>query len=209
MLDTVSTTYLAKSEEVAGRRISLLVNNSKWFNFARAMNFKAFLLFIGLVFGLPFAGQAQRVGYVDTDYILTRIPEYAQAQRQLDNLSKQWEDEIAAILQEVNLLTQAYNAERILLTEEMQKERMGEIKKKDKLAKELQRKYFGPDGELFKKRQELVKPLQDQVFTAVQEVAQRRKLDMMLDKAGAITFLYANNRLDYSDEVLERLGIMR
>jgi outer membrane protein len=173
------------------------------------MNFKAFLLFIGLVFGLPFAGQAQRVGYVDTDYILTRIPEYAQAQRQLDNLSKQWEDEIAAILQEVNLLTQAYNAERILLTEEMQKERMGEIKKKDKLAKELQRKYFGPDGELFKKRQELVKPLQDQVFTAVQEVAQRRKLDMMLDKAGAITFLYANNRLDYSDEVLERLGIMR
>jgi outer membrane protein len=106
-------------------------------------------------------------------------------------------------------LTQAYNAERILLTEEMQKERMGEIKKKDKLAKELQRKYFGPDGELFKKRQELVKPLQDQVFTAVQEVAQRRKLDMMLDKAGAITFLYANNRLDYSDEVLERLGIMR
>jgi outer membrane protein len=205
----VSTTFLVKLAGVVGRPISLLVSNSKKINFARAMNFKAFLLILGLVFGSQLFVHAQRVGYVDTDYILTRIPEYAQAQRQLDNLSKQWEDEIAAILQDVNLLTQAYNAERILLTEEMQKERSEEIKKKDKLAKELQRKYFGPDGELFKKRQELVKPLQDQVFTAVQEVAQRRKLDMVLDKAGAITFLYANNRLDYSDEVLERLGITR
>jgi outer membrane protein len=173
------------------------------------MKIKSFLLVLGLVFGFAFSAQAQRMGYVDTDYILTRIPEYAQAQRQLDNLSKQWEDEIAAILQEVNMLTQAFNAERILLTEEMQKERAEEIKKKDRDAKALQRKYFGPDGELFKKRQELVKPLQDQVFTAVQEVAQKRKLDIVLDKAGAITFLYANNKIDYSDEVLQSLGITR
>lgn len=173
------------------------------------MKIKSFLLTLGLVFGFAFSTQAQRVGYVDTDYILTRIPEYAQAQRQLDNLSKQWEEEIAAILQEVSMLAQAFNAERILLTEEMQKERADAIKKKDQDAKMLQRKYFGPDGELFKKRQELVKPLQDQVFTAVQEVAQKRKLDIVLDKAGAITFLYANSKIDYSDEVLQSLGITR
>ncbi|MCH8554381.1 MAG: OmpH family outer membrane protein [Schleiferiaceae bacterium] len=171
------------------------------------MNLKLPLFILGLVFGLNTIVQAQRIGYVDTDYILTRVPEYAQAQRQLDNLSKEWEDEISALLQEVDALTQSFNAERVLLTEEMQNERQDEIKKKSKQAKELQRKYFGPDGELFKKRQELVKPLQDQVFTAVQEVAQKRKLDIVLDKAGAITFLYGSDKIDYSDEVLERLGI--
>jgi outer membrane protein len=171
------------------------------------MDWRSLLLFFGLVFGLSNFVQAQRIGYVDTDYILTRIPEYAQAQRQLDNLSTEWEEEIAVLLQEIDALSQAFNAERVLLTEEMQKERQEEIKSKNKQAKELQRKYFGPDGELFKKRQELVKPLQDQVFTAVQEVAQKRKLDIVLDRAGAITFLYGDDRIDYSDEVLERLGI--
>jgi outer membrane protein len=201
------TTFPVSPVEVVGKRISLLVSNSKLTIFARIMNLKLPLFILGLVFGLSTTVLAQRIGYVDTDYILTRVPEYAQAQRQLDNLSKEWEDEISALLQEVDALTQSFNAERVLLTEEMQNERQDEIKKKSKQAKEMQRKYFGPDGELFKKRQELVKPLQDQVFTAVQEVAQKRKLDIVLDKAGAITFLYGSDKIDYSDEVLERLGI--
>lgn len=161
-----------------------------------------------IIFGLMFGTSlfAQRFAYVDTDYILKQIPEYKQAQQQIDQLAKQWEGEIASLFSDVDALTRAFQAEKILLTEEMQKERQEEIKQKEKQARELQQKYFGPEGELFKKRKELVKPIQDQVYNAVKEIATRRKLDFVFDKSSDLIMLYTNPANDVSDEVLQKLG---
>lgn len=158
-----------------------------------------FLASIGSAFG-------QKYAYVDSQYILKKIPEYAQAQRQLDLLSKQWEGEIQSLYSEIDALTQAYNAEKILLSPEMQSEREESIKTKKVEARNLQMKYFGPEGDLFKKRMELVKPIQDQIFNAVKEVATRRKYDIVFDKSGDIVMLYTSPNSDISDEVLEKLG---
>lgn len=162
----------------------------------------AFLLTLAT---LP-AAHAQRFAYVDTEFILQKIPEYGQAQREIEQISAQWQGEIEALLSDADALQQAYNAERILLTEEMQTERLQEIENLRKQARDLQIKYFGPDGELFKKRAELVKPIQDQVYNAVREVARKRNLDFVFDKNGAVTMLYANSDKDISNEVLEQLG---
>lgn len=158
-----------------------------------------FIASIGSAFG-------QKYAYVDSQYILKKIPEYAQAQRQLDLLSKQWEGEIQSLYSEIDALTQAYNAEKILLSPEMQSEREESIKAKKVEARNLQMKYFGPEGDLFKKRMELVKPIQDQIFNAVKEVATRRKYDIVFDKSGDIVMLYTSPNSDISDEVLEKLG---
>ncbi|MDX5324807.1 MAG: OmpH family outer membrane protein [Bacteroidota bacterium] len=168
---------------------------------------KIAFLFFGLIFANSVFGQ--RFAYVDSDFILSQIPEYNQAQEQLDQLSKKWEGEIASLYSEVEALRQAYQAEKVLLTEEMQKEREAIIARKEQEARNLQLKYFGADGELFKKRKELVKPIQDQVYNAVQEVARRRKLDFVFDKSSELIMLYANPDNDVSDEVLEKLGYRR
>lgn len=150
--------------------------------------------------------QGQRFAYVDTQYILKKIPEYKSAQQQLDNLSKQWQGEVEALLSEADMLQKSLEAERILLTNEMVKEREDMIKAKETEARTLQRKYFSPEGDLFKKRQELVKPIQDQVFNAVQDVARKKRLDAVFDKGGALTLLYVSDKIDISDEVLQALG---
>jgi len=150
--------------------------------------------------------QGQRFAYVDTQYILKKIPEYKSAQQQLDNLSKQWQGEVEALLSEADMLQKSLEAERILLTNEMVKEREEMIKAKETEARTLQRKYFSPEGDLFKKRQELVKPIQDQVFNAVQDVARKKRLDAVFDKGGALTLLYVSDKIDISDEVLQALG---
>ncbi len=151
-------------------------------------------------------GQQQRIGIVDTEKILKRIPEYNTAQKQLDQLSGTWEGEVEALMLEASGMEKTYRAEKVLLTDEMRKEREEAIAKKQKEARELQRKYFGPKGELFKKRMELVKPIQDQVYNAIQDVALRRKFDLILDKANALTILYVSDKMDISDEVLVKLG---
>ncbi|GGH71280.1 MAG: OmpH family outer membrane protein [Bacteroidetes bacterium] len=168
------------------------------------MRTKLLILFFALFTAVSAYGQ--RFGYVDTQYILEQIPEYGQAQREIDRLSTQWAGEIEALQSEADGLQQAFEAERILLTEEMQTERQANIDAKRKEARELQIKYFGPQGELFKKRAELVKPIQDQVYNAVREVSRRRKLDFMFDKNGSVTMLYANDDNDFSDDVLRELG---
>ncbi len=160
-------------------------------------------MFTGL---LVTQAQNQRIGIVDTEKILKRIPEYNTAQKQLDQMSADWEGEVEALLLESSGLEKSYRAEKVLLTEEMRKEREEVIAKKQKEARELQRKYFGPKGELFKKRMELVKPIQDQVYNAIQDVALRRKYDLVLDKANALTILYVSEKMDISDEVLVKLG---
>lgn len=163
------------------------------------------LLFILLSF-LALGAQAQRFGIVDTQFILSKIPEYSQAQSQLDQMSKTWQGEVEALLSETDALQKSLDAERILLTDEMAEEREKVIKEKEQEARKLQRQYFGPEGDLFKKRQELVKPIQDQVYNAVQDVARKKRLDVVFDKASSLTMLYASDKIDISEDVLSELG---
>lgn len=165
---------------------------------------RALLLFFGLVFGFQLS--AQRFGIVDSELILTKIPAYSQAQQQLDQLSAQWQGEVEALRSEIEALRQAYTAEKVILTEQMQKEKLSEIESKEKAARELQRTYFGPEGEVFKKRQELIKPIQDQIFNAVQDVARRRNLDVVFDKSSDLIILFDNEKANISDDVLKKLG---
>lgn len=155
---------------------------------------------------LVFPAWGQKIAWIDSKYILGKIPEYNQAQEQLNSLSAQWQGEVEAFFSEVDAMRKALEAERILLTEEMQKDREALIAQKEKEARDLQRKYFGPEGDLFRKRAELVKPIQDQLFNAVQDIALAKKYDAIFDKGGAVTMLYAGDRYDISDDVLKKLG---
>lgn len=150
---------------------------------------------------------AQRFAYVDSDYILTHVPEYASAQKQLDALSQQWQNEIDTRFQEIDKLYKAYQADQVLMTGEMKKRREGEIVEKEKGVKEYQRLKFGPEGELSQRSTQLIKPIQDRVAKAVQTVAEAENLDMIFDKNSEVIMLYANPRYDKSAEVITRLGL--
>lgn len=163
------------------------------------------LLVIFSGFGFAQSGAA-KFGYVDTDYILSQIPEYKAAQAELDKTSVQWQKEIEGKYSEVDKLYKAYQADAILLTDEMKKKRENEIVNKEKEVKDLQKSRFGVDGELFKKRQELVKPIQDKVYNAIKTVAEKAGLGFILDKSGQVSILYANSKYDKSDDVLVYLG---
>jgi outer membrane protein len=167
---------------------------------------KKIFLYLLLVF-LSFSTFAQKIAYVDSDEILARLPEYNAAQQQLDNISLQWQKEIEGKYEEIDKLYRAYQAEKVLLTEQMRQKRENEIIAKEKEAKDLQKKKFGVDGELFKKRQELIKPIQDRVYTAIQEVAKKKKYAIVFDKAGSLTMLYASDKYDANKEVLDELGV--
>jgi outer membrane protein len=149
---------------------------------------------------------AAKFGYVDTDYILSQIPEYKAAQSEIDKTSVQWQKEIEGKYTEIDKLYKAYQADAILLTDDMKKKRENEIINKEKEVKDLQKQRFGVDGELFKKRQELVKPIQDKVYNAIKVVAEKSGLGFILDKSGQIAILYANSKYDKSDDVLVNLG---
>ncbi|TVQ80345.1 MAG: OmpH family outer membrane protein [Flavobacteriales bacterium] len=166
----------------------------------------AIVVLLGLLHPVRIFAQQQRIAIVDTEKILRRIPEYNSAQKELDQLSGNWEGEVEALMMEAQALAKSYRAEKVLLTEEMRREREEAIAKKEKEARELQRKYFGPKGELFQKRMEMVKPIQDQVYNAIQDVALQRKYDLVLDRANALTILYVSEKMDISDEVLAKLG---
>ncbi len=150
--------------------------------------------------------QAQKYAFIDTEYVLSNIPEYTDAQDELDALSKKWQEEIDARYKEVKELYKKYQAESVLLPADVKKKREDEIIAKEKEAKELQKKYFGPEGDLFKKRQELVQPIQEKVFNAIETVATTRNIDMVFDKAGGPVLLYGNPKLDISDDVLDEVG---
>ncbi|MCF8373271.1 MAG: OmpH family outer membrane protein [Bacteroidales bacterium] len=150
---------------------------------------------------------AQKYAFVDTEYILTNIPTYESAQDQLDQLSVSWQKEIEAIYTEIDKMYKDFQAEKVLLTEEMKIKRENDIIKKEKDAKDLQKKYFGKDGDLYKKRQELIKPIQDDIFNAVKEIAQEGNYALIFDTAaGGLSMLYTDPKYDKSDDVLEKLG---
>lgn len=158
-----------------------------------------FLIFACFAYG-------QKFGYVNTEYILSNIDKYRSAQDQLDLISVEWQKEIEAKFAEIDRLYKEFQAEKVLLTEEMRTKREGEIIKKEKEAKELQKKYFGKDGDLFKKRQELVKPIQDEVFNAVKELATEGNFAVIFDAAGSLNMLYTDPKYDRSDDVLKKMG---
>lgn len=162
-----------------------------------------FILFISLATGLT----AQRYAYVDTDYILKNLSSYNTAQKELDRVSIQWQTEIEQRYDAVDRLIKAYQAEKVLLTEDMRKEREDEIARKQTEAKELQRQRFGVDGDLFQRRQELIQPIQDEIYNAIKEVAQGGGFSVIFDKAKESNILYADPKYDRSDRVLTRLGV--
>lgn len=165
-----------------------------------------FLLGFLLLSGSVFKATAQKYAYVDTEYILQNIPDYKSAQAQVDNLSMQWQKEIEAKYAEIDKLYKAFQAEQILLTEEMKRKRENEIIAKEKEVKELQKSRFGVDGELFKKRQELVKPIQDKVYNAIKALAEKGSYAVIFDKSSGSTLLFTSPKFNKSDEVLFNMG---
>jgi outer membrane protein len=166
---------------------------------------KSILLSVFLVLTVAYI-QAQKFAFVDTQYILDNLPEFTEAQAQLDELSAQWQKEVEAKFAEVDKMYKDYQAQSVLLPEDMKKKKEQEIVDKEKEAKNLQKQKFGKDGDLFKKRQELVKPIQEKVYNAIQEVATSNNYSVIFDKGGSLTMLYANPKYDVSDEVLDNLG---
>lgn len=159
-----------------------------------------------LVFGLNFA-EAQKFGYIDSNFILGKMPEYAKAQNEIDQLSVGWQKEVEEMSKNVEALYSSYKAEEVLLTDEMKTERMDLIHKKEAESKEYQRKVFGFGGLFFLKKQELIKPLQDKVWDAVEKVSKQNRLAIIFDKSGQLVMIYTDPRHDYTDFVLEELGL--
>lgn len=149
---------------------------------------------------------AQRFAYVDTEYILMHIPEYLSAQKQLDDLSVKWQEEVDQRFAEVERMYKAYQEDQVLLSEEMRRRREDEIINKELETKEFQRQKFGFEGDLFKEKIRLIQPIQERVSNAIQQIAGEQALDMVLDKGGEVMFLYANPRLDKSNDVITKLG---
>ena len=162
--------------------------------------------FLILFFVITNYSLAQKFAYVDTDYILAKIPEYNQAQDKLDNYSKGWQEEIEMIMQKIEKMYRSYQSEQILLTEEMKSARENLIFAEEKKVQDLQIKYFGPEGMLFSKRQELIKPIQDKIYDAIQQIATNNKYSVIFDSSSDLIMLYSNNNLDKSDKVLELMG---
>lgn len=172
----------------------------------RLSKITAFVCFIAFFMIQAAQGQGQRFSFVDTDYILQNIPEYADAQAQLNELSKEWQTEIDTKFAEIDKMYRSYQSEKVMMPEELKKQKEEAIINAEKEAKELQMKRFGPDGDLFKKREELVKPIQDKIYAAIETIAAQKNLGIVFDKAGAVTMMYANVKFDISDDVLQEMG---
>jgi len=149
---------------------------------------------------------AQKFASVDMSYILKNIPAYETANEQINQVSKKWQSEVEALQKEAEAMYKNYQTELVFMTEEMKKKREEEIVAKEKEAQELKRKYFGPEGELFKKRESLMKPIQDEVYTAIQNISKERNLEVVFDKSTAMSVVFTTPGIDISDEVLKQLG---
>jgi outer membrane protein len=167
---------------------------------------KTIILNIAALFLLSGLVMAQKYAFVDTDYILNRIPSYKAAQDQLDKLSEEWQTEVENVYAEIEKMYKDYQTEKVLLSEEMQVKKEEEIVNKEQAAKDLQKEYFGREGSLYKKRQELVKPIQDEVYRIVKEIATEGNYAVIFDTASGANMIYTDPKYDKSDEVLEKLG---
>jgi outer membrane protein len=163
------------------------------------------LLFLGIL-ALIVTTQAQKFAYVDTEYILNNIPSYKAAQNELEGLAEEWQNEVETRYQEIDRMYREYQAEKVLLTQEMRKKREQEIISAEREVKKLQNDYFGEEGLLFKKREEKIGPIQDEIYNAIKELSNESGYAIIFDAASGPTVMYTNPRYDISDEVLERLG---
>ncbi|MEO7531375.1 MAG: OmpH family outer membrane protein [Sediminibacterium sp.] len=167
---------------------------------------KKTLLFIAFL-GLTFASQAQRYAIIDTKYILNKIPQYKEADTKLQQIGSQWQKEIDDKQTALDKMYKNYEAEQFMLTEDLKKKREEELFMREKEVRDLQKRRFGYEGDLFKERQKLVKPIQDKVYNAVQKMAIAKAYDFVLDKSEGITIIFADPKLDKSEDVLKELGI--
>ena len=161
------------------------------------------LLFFAVSVGFGFA---QKYAYVDTQYILGNITSYKAAQEQLDKISQQYQKELETIHAELDKMYKDFQAEAVLLSDDMKRKREDMIITKEKEYKKLQRQYFGAEGDLFQKRQSLIKPIQDDVFKVIQEIAEQGSYSIIFDKAGSLSMIYTNSKYDLSDQILQKLG---
>jgi len=168
--------------------------------------FGTFALIVSLLLAAPRV-QAQKFGWVDSEFVMEKMPDYAKAQTELNALSDTWQKEVEAQKKDLDKLYRNYQAEEVVLTEPMKKKRQDEILKKEQDIKSYQNKQFGYEGQLFKKRIELTKPVQDKVFEAIEKVAKKKQLAVVFDKSGDVTMLYTNPAHDYTEFVLEELGL--
>ena len=165
---------------------------------------KSVLLLGFLIMSLISFGQ--KFAYIDSEYILSKIPEYQEAKKQLDALSDQWQKQIEKKYEDIDKMYKNYQAEEILLTDKMKNKRREEILEKEEEAKQFKKDKFGIEWELFKKRKELVKPIQEKIYKAVQETANVGRYAIIFDKAGDATMVYTNPKYDKSDDILRRMG---
>ena len=163
-------------------------------------------LILVIVLLLTSSGYGQRLAYVDTHKILNSIPEYKQSKLEISRLSIKWEDEIAALFASVSEQKNQLEVEKVLLTPEMISEREKSIKNLDDSARIKQIKYFGPEGLLFKKREEMVSPIQALIAGAIKEIARKKKLDFVFDKGSSLSVVYANESNDITSDILKQLG---
>lgn len=164
------------------------------------------LLFIACLTLFSMASQAQKFALIDMEYILKNIPAYEMANEQINTISKKWQGEVEAVQQEAQNLYKTYQADIVFLSPEMKTKRENEIVEKEKAAQDLKRKYFGPEGELYKKRESLIKPIQDEIYNAVKELSETKGYHVIIDRASAVSIIFASPKIDISNEVLAKLG---
>jgi outer membrane protein len=168
---------------------------------------KKFLILTTCFLLLAAVSNAQRYAVIDSKYILDKLPEYKEAQKQLDQFSEQWQQEIDQKQALVDKMFKDYDAEQVMLSDVLKKKREDELYNKEKELRDLQKKRFGFEGDLFKKRQELIKPIQDRVYNAVQKLAVEKQYDFILDKSEGITVIFADPKLDKSADIIRNLGV--
>ncbi len=164
-----------------------------------------FFAFVMILMTLPVF--SQKYAYIDSEYILGNVPEYKEAQAELDRIAALWQKEIEAKFKTIDSMYKSYQVEAITLPDNLKKNREDQIISAEQDAKNLQKKRFGKDGDLFKKREELVKPIQDKVFSAIEEYAKEKGYAFVFDVSGAMTIVYADEKFDINDAILEKLGI--
>lgn len=165
-------------------------------------NSKRIVLALLLITAFSVNASAQRFVYVDMEYILENLPEYNKAQDQLDNIAENWRAEIATMMQDVETSYKRFQSEQVLMNEKMKADKIAEIEAKEKAVKDFQREKFGPNGELFLKRQELIKPIQDKIYKQIQILAEEKSYDFIFDKSSGMQMLFANEKYDKSAFIL-------
>jgi outer membrane protein len=165
------------------------------------------LILIACAFLMVSASYAQRYAVIDTKYILDKMPDYRNAQKTLDDVATGWQKEIDKMQTELDKMYKDFESEQVMLSDDLRKKREDQLFVKEKALRDLQRQRFGFEGDLFKKRQELIKPIQDKVYNAVQRLAVQRGYDFILDKSEGITVIFADPKLEKSEDVLRELGV--